>query len=55
MLSFRRTCVGVHGTTGNKTTLDKLVWITTHDLTVFACSWFALVGVYNKIARSMYR
>ena len=43
-------CRAVHGTTGNETAFDKLVWILAHNFAVFAGARFALVSVDNEVA-----
>lgn len=40
----------VHGTTGNKTSFNQLVRVFSHNLTVLAGAWLALVGVDDEIA-----
>lgn len=44
--------VGVHGATDNETTLNQLVGILAHDLTVLACARFTLIGVDNQVSGS---
>ena len=40
-----------HGSSSDKTTLDQLVWIIPHDLSVLACSWLSLISVHHQILR----
>lgn len=44
--------VGVHRTTDNEATLDQLVGVLAHDLTVLACARFTLIGVDNQVSGS---
>jgi hypothetical protein len=46
---------GVHGTTGDKTSLHKFVRITTQNFSVLAGTWFTLVGIDYEVARSIMR
>jgi hypothetical protein len=41
----------VHGTTSNKTSLNQLVRVLPHDLTILASTGLALVGVDDQVSR----
>jgi hypothetical protein len=41
---------GVHGTAGDETALDELVWVLAHDFAVFAGSGLTLIGVDDQVA-----
>lgn len=42
-------CICIHGSASNETAFDEFVGIFAHDFAVFAGSWFAFVGVDNKV------
>jgi hypothetical protein len=39
----------IHGTAGNHTSLDELVRVLAHNLSVLARSWLTLIGVDNQV------
>jgi hypothetical protein len=43
---------GVHSSTSNQATFDKLVGITAHDFTVFACPRFTFISIHDEVSRS---
>ena len=43
---------GSHGSTGDEASFDELMRIVTHNLTIFARSWLAFVGIDNKVSGS---
>jgi len=38
-----------HGEANDQGALDELVWVVTENFSIFACSWFGLIGIDNKI------
>ncbi len=48
----RHTCCCIHCSAGHETSLDKLMRIATHDLSIFAGSWLSLIGIDDKVAWS---
>jgi len=46
------TSTSANTTSCHQATFYQLVWIMTHDLTVFARTWFTLVSIHYQVSRS---
>lgn len=43
------TSTGAHGPSGDQATLDELVGVLPHDLTILAGSGLTLIGIHHKV------
>ena len=43
-------CTHVHCSPSDQTSLNQLMWILPHNLTVLACAWLALISIHHKIS-----
>ena len=44
-----QTCACIHGSASHQTTLHQFVGVVSHDLSVFASSWFPLIRIHHQV------